>query len=761
MKELISSIWEQVLGRKAPFFQNEEDALEQLANQLRGLSSRRRLLVLDDVWRKADLDKLSSCMSCFQLLLTTRHSSILQSSHRETIYKLGLLRNEDARRLFCYHAFGQDSIPTWVDEPQLVEEVIKRCGNLPLALKVIGSSLYCDELFRPLWSRMFKRLRDARSFGEHHKDELVGTFKPSFDALDSQLQECFLDLAILPRSSHWPAKVLLDMWVHIQNMDWDDAIWALVELSDRGLLDLYVINQGARVHMMAQKVHIERALRSKLASAKLLVSQHDIIKDLALYLLRQDFSLSSYKRMLMPNGRDTGDMNWTPETADIVYIDAGMMERDDWPSTLEFPMAKALMLHTNSKNSVYELPKFVETMKELKVLYLRGRIGGVVKIEGEVKIEGNFSQLRSLRVDFMTAIFSEQVTLKSMSNLEDLVVQLSDIPSEGDIGSLSKLKVLQLSWRSLEYVPIREYRKMKYLEEVSLNGGKIEDLPEDFCNLEKLRLLDLDFSMVTLFPKTFRKIESLEKVDIAHPEQNQFTLPTGFGQLVALKKMSLRGSKQLTHLPFTFGKLGSLEVLDLKNCEFLQDLCNDFGGLTSLKHLHLGGCRVLRKLPSSFGELHALEELFLWHSLSLNELPYNFGQLRSLRILSLRFCRNLCQLPESFGDLKALEELSLASCASLQKLPDSFGFLQSLKSLSLADCIGLEQLPKNFGLLNNLEELDLRWMDRLRKLPISTKHGGLKALKMVKCDEKLIPLWKDQRNNFHLIQFDVLKSNYT
>ncbi|KAH7352233.1 hypothetical protein KP509_19G036100 [Ceratopteris richardii] len=389
-------------------------------------------------------------------------------------------------------------------------------------------------------------------------------------------------------------------------------------------------------------VHIERALRSKLASAKLLVSQHDIIKDLALYLLRQDFSLSSYKRMLMPNGRDTGDMNWTPETADIVYIDAGMMERDDWPSTLEFPMTKALMLHTNSKNSVYELPKFVETMKELKVLYLRGRIGGVVKIEGEVKIEGNFSQLRSLRVDFMTAIFSEQVTLKSMNNLEDLVVQLSDIPSEGDIGSLSKLKVLQLSWRSVEYVPIREYRKMKYL-----------------------------------------------------------------------------------------------------------------------KHLHLGGCRVLRKLPSSFGELHALEELFLRHCLSLNELPYNFGQLRSLRILSLRFCRNLCQLPESFGDLKALEKLSLASCASLQKLPDSFGFLQSLKSLSLADCIGLEQLPKNFGLLDNLEELDLRWMDRLRKLPISTKHGGLKALKMVKCDEKLIPLWKDQRNNFHLIQFDVLKSNYT
>eukprot|EP00250_Pteridium_aquilinum_P022541 c25407_g1_i1 orf=179-1429(+) len=169
MEGLLSSIWEKVVGGKAPYFQNQEDAYRQVKAKLLSMPSNRRLLVLDDVWRKANLENLLFEREGWKTMITTRQAPTLKIDHGHT-YTLGLLSKENAHRLFCYSAFKEDSIPPWVKEPLVVEEVISECNRLPLALKVIGASLSTDEWFPRAWRNARDKLRGARPLGDYHKD---------------------------------------------------------------------------------------------------------------------------------------------------------------------------------------------------------------------------------------------------------------------------------------------------------------------------------------------------------------------------------------------------------------------------------------------------------------------------------------------------------------------------------------------------------------------------------------------------------------
>ncbi|KAI5063182.1 hypothetical protein GOP47_0021729 [Adiantum capillus-veneris] len=140
MKSLFSTIWKEVVGGEVPLFQSVEDALKQVKGRLIGMPPRQRLLVLDDVWYKAHLESLSFEVEGFKTIITTRQASLVQTRQSLT-YKLDFLNEKDAESLFFHHTFRQCSIPAWVEDTQVVKEVVSECGGLPLALKVIGASL--------------------------------------------------------------------------------------------------------------------------------------------------------------------------------------------------------------------------------------------------------------------------------------------------------------------------------------------------------------------------------------------------------------------------------------------------------------------------------------------------------------------------------------------------------------------------------------------------------------------------------------------
>ncbi|MCO5593279.1 hypothetical protein L7F22_047287 [Adiantum nelumboides] len=104
-------------------------------------------------------------------MITTRQSAEFLYARDSHTYNLSLLNEMNAKSLFCYWAFGQNSIPDWIDEPLglVVTEVIKDCKGLPLALKVIGTSLSATPEDPPAlgyWRHTRDKLREAGLLGD-------------------------------------------------------------------------------------------------------------------------------------------------------------------------------------------------------------------------------------------------------------------------------------------------------------------------------------------------------------------------------------------------------------------------------------------------------------------------------------------------------------------------------------------------------------------------------------------------------------------
>ncbi|GLJ19877.1 hypothetical protein SUGI_0360240 [Cryptomeria japonica] len=239
LKGILETIWEKIFRRNVPEFQNVEDAHIQLQQQLLK-QSKPTLVVLDDVWSRANLEKLLFEARGYKTLVTTRDGSIIPRNPYNRLYQLPLLNKEDALSLFCLSLFGQTSIPSTTDA-NLVIEVQEECKGLPLALKVVGSSLYGEP--HVAWENAKKILSLGESLSSYHSEGVFRCLETSIDCLDDVGRECFLDLGLFPKEKKICADALLDIWVYVPKMEWEDAYIMLLGLARRNLLNLSN-NQG-------------------------------------------------------------------------------------------------------------------------------------------------------------------------------------------------------------------------------------------------------------------------------------------------------------------------------------------------------------------------------------------------------------------------------------------------------------------------------------------------------------------------------------
>ena len=92
----------------------------------------------------------------------------------------------------------------------------------------------------------------------------------SIDVLDEEARECFLDLGSFPEDRKIFVDALLDIWVYVRKMEWQDGFFILLELASRNLLNL-------TSNLKSQAINCGSAY-------ELCFSQHDVMRKLALYL---------------------------------------------------------------------------------------------------------------------------------------------------------------------------------------------------------------------------------------------------------------------------------------------------------------------------------------------------------------------------------------------------------------------------------------------------------------------------------------------
>lgn len=117
-------------------------------------------------------------------------------------------------------------------------QMVKCCRGFPLVISVVGKSL-CRKSAAE-WRKRLRECSKAVSILSH--DEILDCLQSSVEAFNDDVvaKECFMDLGSFPEDQRIPATTLIDMWAELYNLDEDDAIANLHELSDRNLIEVVV-----------------------------------------------------------------------------------------------------------------------------------------------------------------------------------------------------------------------------------------------------------------------------------------------------------------------------------------------------------------------------------------------------------------------------------------------------------------------------------------------------------------------------------------
>ncbi|GAB4832571.1 hypothetical protein Ancab_040278 [Ancistrocladus abbreviatus] len=181
------------------------------------MSRRRYLLVLDDV-RIEDLttcrrlrDLLMGGRTGSKILVTTRSMDVAKAMGCEediSLYVLGGLSKDDSWSLFAKMAFGPGQEDRNPDLVKLGKEIVKKCANVPLTIRTIGS------LLRGKGQREWLYLKETVLANITENENITtDALKLSYDHLPSESKHCLAYCALWPKDSEMVKEQVIRMWI--------------------------------------------------------------------------------------------------------------------------------------------------------------------------------------------------------------------------------------------------------------------------------------------------------------------------------------------------------------------------------------------------------------------------------------------------------------------------------------------------------------------------------------------------------------------
>ncbi|KAH9288618.1 hypothetical protein KI387_032735, partial [Taxus chinensis] len=194
-------------------------------------------MVLDNIDGLDQLDALlfeDALGSDSLVIVITRDERVLTCARITIRYSLRKMDRHHAIELFSWHAFNQPNPVNGFEN--LVDSFVHLCGGLPLSLKVLGghvSSSNNINYLQLVLEKVRKRLPDG----------IKQTLKISFDALDNEEKQIFLDIAcfFIGKSKSMATKIL-------KGSGWSP------ELELQNLKDKCLVEEGYEVGYVYGKV---------------------------------------------------------------------------------------------------------------------------------------------------------------------------------------------------------------------------------------------------------------------------------------------------------------------------------------------------------------------------------------------------------------------------------------------------------------------------------------------------------------------------
>ncbi|XP_043696759.1 probable disease resistance protein At5g66890 [Telopea speciosissima] len=529
LKEIVERLFQQMMNGTRTFL-DDEDAVIQLGNLLER-EPKATLLVLDDVWDDSVVQKFVFRIKEYKILVTSR----TEFPTLDDTYSLKMLTEPDAMALFRHSALFPQSgngnrnyeEPDW----DLLNKIVSGCKGLPLALTVIGHSLRRQP--PRVWQYTERKMSSCSIFESH--TVLLNSLGTSIDILEKNVQECFMDLSSFPEDQWIPASSLIDIWVELHGINEVDSYFNLRELSTKNLVNLIEISRDAG--------EIDGNMN------KLFVTQHDLLRELAIYRSQQQGT-----RLIMDERREDSLLKRKREqefSARLVSIHAGEKFLSNW-CDMHFPEAEALILDFFATK--YTLPPFMDKMEKLKVLIIVNH-GHYYTQLSCLTTPGYFSHLKRVRL--------EKVLIPSLNEIS--------MP----LKNLQKISLFMCQFGPVSSCEI--------------------DFPYVFPNLVEM---DIDYcnDLVEL-PQGICHLAHLQNLSITNCHELS-ALPEGIGCMRDLKVLRLHACTKLSELPDSLRELEELRFLDISDCINVE-LPEWISDLHSLRKVNMGGCSEVNELPCS------------------------------------------------------------------------------------------------------------------------------------------------------------------
>ncbi|KAH7665908.1 P-loop containing nucleoside triphosphate hydrolase protein [Dioscorea alata] len=610
------------------------------------------VLLLDNIWEEVDLidlgiinpywddDDDSTNQYKHKVVFTTRSENVCtKMGAGKKIIKVECLEEDEAWALFK-HNVNLDVIESNEKFKEIAWQVMKKCGGLPLALKVVGKAMSNKKTVQN-WEVV---LNSDTEVVQGAQESLLPILKFSYDNLSRNIQQCFLCASTLRGSSKddvlecWMGLGLIGDFINLQKaygkaadifQNLEES--CLLYFSDEGEVHLHdviyemamwIVSDCGRIkdkwivkkYYWQAKITTEDPENWRSANRVIIHGRFKLLPILShqcsdlLYLMIQ-FN-SCFKNI--PEG-------FFRQMPNLTYLNLQITRIEELPKDIKCLVN--LQYLNISCTEISSLPKELVYLKNLQYLICR-HLKGLGKVEEDL-----MSRLQKLKV--INIFPSGWVDLEQLKKLKkhvkaigmrvvskEVLQQLSCLPTAWLC--LYNLDIISLSFDTLScknngYLQSLQIESCPQLEQIVMNGRETHLNNLTILNVEKLwNIIWTDLSP----PKIFHVLKKL-----------------------FIYECNLDNLAWVMHLPC----LSYLFIADCAKIETLfyieereiqqQEVSEHLSTFPALKHLFITELPKLVSISNFALDFPRLSWLRVFQCLNLKKLPFKSGINNNQRIL--------------------------------------------------------------------------------------------------------------------------------
>ncbi|KAM0054999.1 putative P-loop containing nucleoside triphosphate hydrolase, leucine-rich repeat domain superfamily [Helianthus debilis subsp. tardiflorus] len=772
---------------------------ELLCKKFEGMSQngqKKILAIMDDIWKEVDLKDVgltSPLPNGFKLLFTSRFEYVCTQMgvRANSIFRVRVLNEAEAKSLF-FEIVGLTPSDGNADDLQKIgEDIVNKCGGLPIALKTIANSLNGN--IKEVWKQTLFNLQhdDLQDLNEIvHK-----IFEMSYNNLKKEDDKSiFLLSGLFPDDFDIPIEDLM-------RYVWGLKLFTKVHtLRDARRRTIICVNNLLRANLLTE------------SECMGCVKMHDLVRVFALsnfskikqasrvyhvnmsgYQLIED-AKESYERILL---KCTGISKFP---VDFNYPNLSLLIVMDGNNLLKFPQdihekSEKLEVVCYEKMGIPLLPIMFKYSTNLRTLCLRS-----CSLTDDISFLGGLCNLETLTFAYC---------------------HISRLPS--GVGKLKKLKLLEFTKCGLLYIDEGVFRDLDSLEElyiipssnIRFTHGNCEEL-ENLSS--RLFALELEFFNNNVQPRnvSFKNLERFRisvgckmRFDEKYSFRNTLNLETECDLLQNCSISNLFEETEELHLQVNDmnqlenvsmeHSFSNLKFLYVHNCKKLTYLftVDMASGLKKLERLEISNCPVMRTLVDEdctagvirFPKLNYMSLDKLPSMVSLCETVIELPEMVELKLGTLPSFTSIypdnnstCAIPSLLNKkvvIPKLEKLHISKMENLKQIwpcqisTDEKTNVSTLRMLSVDRCGSLVNLFPNNPLptLNNLEKLGVSGCDSIEVIfnidseNVSEMEGYLSRLRSITVEHsgKIKELWRMRgvnNSNILINGFQAVQSIY-